>query len=98
MTVVSPFTPTSIGSVSRTVNVIKLSYLQFNAPPPLAAIACSYLAFVRCKIPTYINNAQGNSSTLQYDVTRKHSVRQFYAFYVAKILRLVITVANRKEL
>lgn len=98
MTIVSPFTLTSVGSVSRTVNVIKLSYLQFNVPPLLAAIACSYLAFVSCKILASISNAVGNSSTLQCDVTRKHSIRQFYAFYVAEILRLVTTIANRKDL
>lgn len=97
MTIVSPFTLTSGGSVSRTVNVIKLSYLQFNVLL-LAAIACSYLAFVSCKILASISNAIGNSSTLQCDVTRKHSIRQFYAFYVAEILCLVTTIANRKDL
>lgn len=74
MTMLFPFYPHR--SVSRAVNVIKLSYLQFNAPLLLAAVACSYLAFASCKIPSSIIKLPPVPRIIaaRSDVTKKHSV------------------------
>lgn len=50
--------PPNSGSVSRAVNVIKLSYLQFNAPCSLLqrVVACSYLAFIVVKFQLALLN------------------------------------------
>lgn len=50
--------PPNGGSVSRAVNVIKLSYLQFNAPCTLLhrVLACSYLAFIVVKFQLALLN------------------------------------------
>lgn len=90
-----PFTPTRIG---RAVNVIKLSYLQFNVPLLLAAVACSYFVFVSCKIPTGIIKLLSVPRVIasRSDVTRKHGIHQFYTFLLLKSY-LVTSIAKAEK-
>lgn len=89
-----PFWPLAgIGSVWRAVNVIKLSYLQFNASPfRFAAVACSYPAFASCKIASSVIKLPSVPRVIapRNHVTRKRRI------YTADVLHLVASASNRK--
>lgn len=81
-------------TIGTVVNVIKLSYLQFNVHSCLPWLHgfISYLLVIKFQL-TLLNFHPCRRYAYSNDVTRKHNI---YQFYTAKVLHLVTGIAKEE--